>query len=80
MLLTTDPGDEPSTRFNSAAVDVTPSKMFSSAAVEVTSVSEPEVPMYSAGVLSSEVDFAAFTIKAELAVVVPCTWSKRLEK
>jgi hypothetical protein len=59
---------------------VIPSNTFNSAAVEVTKVSFPEVPKYNAGVLNSEVDFAAFTIKAELAVVVPCTWSSRLEK
>jgi len=61
----------PSTKFNSVTVEVIPSNAFSSAAVAVTNVSFPEVPRYSAGVLNSEVDFAAFTIKAELAVVVP---------
>ena len=41
--------------------------------VEVTNVSEPDVPMYNAGVLTSEVDLFASTINTELAVVVPCT-------
>ena len=51
----------------------TQSNMLSSAAVEVTNVSEPDVPMYNAGVLTSEVDLFASTINTELAVVVPCT-------
>ena len=63
---------EPSIKLSSAVVEVTPSNILSSAAVEVTKVSEPEAPMYNAGVLNSEVDLSASTINTELAVVVPC--------
>ena len=72
LLATTVPATEPSIKLSSAAVEVTPSNILSSAAVDVTNVSDPDVPMYNAAVLNSEVDLFASTIKPELAVVVPC--------
>ena len=63
---------DPSNKLSSAAVDVIPSSAeFISVAVAVTNVSFPEVPKYSAAVLSYEVDLFASTMSAELAVVVP---------
>ena len=72
LLATTVPATEPSIKLSSAAVEVTPSNILSYAAVDVTNVSDPDVPMYNAAVLNSEVDLFASTIKPELAVVVPC--------
>ncbi len=69
LLFTTEPADEPSTRFNSAAVEVTPFKMLSSAAVEVTRVSDPDVPMCSAAVRSSDVDLFASQLVLNLLLL-----------
>ena len=62
MLLTIVPAEEPSTRFNSAAVDVTPVRIFISAALAVT----PSNMFNSAPV---DVTVVPASFKAAIAVV-----------